>query len=320
MSTIPPDLYDAVLLALFNPGMHLRMTTMQTRMHGAPFHYIDLEREQFPNSHAIDLFSKTCKAARAAFKKRLELYDHSAVQFHKDNTFWCLKVFATKSFEDHAQIRRLWVPRVWPYPSDVEFVRRVPRYTRPDDHVLKVFVVSIHRRRDQLAVQIGIHEHEGPGRVFKITDYDPDEANSDIFSDLSDDSNDSVPDAQNTEAQNTQEQDGHNDEEIIEAEHNEDDDDEDNNDDDNNDEDNDQHDDDDDDEDNNNEPIDTTIVPDTTDDRTQEELQLNISASVPRWIDHERAYEEVTSAEIDLRVSAWLNLQYENFFPLLSLD
>ena len=38
--------------------------------------------------------------------------------------------------------------------------------------MIKIFVVWIHRRRDQLVVQVGIHEHEGPIRVLKITDHD----------------------------------------------------------------------------------------------------------------------------------------------------
>ena len=38
--------------------------------------------------------------------------------------------------------------------------------------MIKIFVVWILRRCDQFVVQVGIHEHEGPIHVLKITDHD----------------------------------------------------------------------------------------------------------------------------------------------------
>jgi len=67
----------------------------------------------------------------------------------------------------------------------------------------------------------------------------------------------------------------------------------------------------------NDEIQDTTITPETTDDHNEEEYDLNMSASRPRWIDRDRGSENVTSAELPDRVLAWLHLQHQNFFPFL---
>jgi len=158
-----------------SPGMHLRMRQSETPRYGCPVKFIDLEQEHLPNRTTINRFVLTFNVVRPAVQKRLELYDHNVVVFFRQNTLWSVENFARKSYKDRTEMCRLWIPRLCPYRSNVEFVLRVPGYKRPGDNMLKVFVVWIHRRRNQLPVEVDIHnEQEGPFRVFTITDYDPD--------------------------------------------------------------------------------------------------------------------------------------------------
>lgn len=321
--TLPPDLYSEIVAALFQPGMRILATETPTNRYGWPVKFRELSKEQIPHRVCIARLAQTCKALNNTIKTKIELCTHKALCFFMLNTIWASQRFARKSYADRAEMHRLWWPERWPYATNAEVARTVPRYTLPNLRVIKLFIVWIHRRRDSLAVQIGIHEHEGPIRVFKITDHDPDEVASDSASD-----SDSILTASDSEAGTTTlaainelgtdfvitDQDVLS---VLENDESEDDDalipvtainavdDED---------------------------VENNLAAaaeadaaaeaeaeneDEADDRNAEEIDLHYSTARPRWSDPDRRTENVTKAELTARVEAWIRLQHEQFFPFL---
>jgi len=289
-----------------------------------------LSKDQYDHHVSIARLAQTCKGLNVAVKARLDSDAHKAVSFFMQTTIWASHRFARKPYLDRAQMNRLFWPERWPYVSNAQVANDVARYITPETNMLKLFVVWIHRRQDQLAVQVGIHEHEGPIRVFHITDHDREEDASETASDgdsvLA--SEDEQDDQDNQDAivehNNHIMQDLGNNFVITDTavlavlqdeEDNEDEDDEDEEDDNN------------------------TLIPVTAidavededaeadvvetqqaDDRTPEEINLHYSGARPRWVDSERTSEDVTAAELSSRVEAWLRLKHEQFFPFLVIQ
>jgi hypothetical protein len=282
-------------------------TEAHTDRYGWPVDFHDLSKERYENRVHITRLAQTSKAFNAAVNARLDKDVHKALSFFMHQTIWSSQRFSTEPYKDRAEMHRLWWPGDWPYETKAQMARRVTRYKDPSTDMLKLFIVWIHRRCNQLAVQVGIHEHEGPIRVFRITDYDPDQDASD--SEIEDDASDAeqtdvdqlgtdlvVPDAAAVVFQENQ------------SEHDESED-------------------------------DFTLIPVTaitsieddideeedefhidltaTDDGTGKQINLHYSAANPRWIDPDRKYEDVTTAELKERVGVWITLQHMEFFPCL---
>lgn len=204
-ANFPSDLYTELVAALFQPGMRMISTETPVHRYGWPVNFRELTKEQIENRVSIARLAQTCKSLNAAVNTRLDLYAHRALSFHMQNTVWAAHRFARKPYADRAEMHRLWWPERWPYESNADMDRAIERYTAPQARLLKLFVVWIHRRRNQLAVQVGIHEHEGPIRVFQITDHDQDEDASDTASDgdsisMSDSEDDVVDNTDENEA------------------------------------------------------------------------------------------------------------------------
>ena len=183
------------------------------------------------------------------------------------------------------------VDRYWTSEADVR------------DGILKLFVVWIHRRGDQLAVQVGLHEQEGPIHVFQITDHDPDERASETASEgdgLSHSNSEDETDAHADENATVMSQDDDTDVEMfttITAIEMVDEDD-----------------------------VDTDANDDAdadgdnadADDRDTDEIDLHYSATRPRWTDPDHGREDVTTAELHEHVEVWFLLQHAKFFPMLA--
>lgn len=333
-ATFPPDLYTELVAALFQPGMRMLATDIASQRYGWPVNFREMKKEKIDNRVSIARLAQTCKTLNTAVKTRLKLYAQRALSFHMQNTIWAAHRFARKPYTDRAEMHRLWWPERWPYESNADMDRAVERYTAPQARLLKLFVVWMHRRHDQLAVQVGIHEHEGPLCVFKITDQDPDEDASDTASDgdsiMMTDSEDEAlanaeeneaevedgedpiqtelgafiqapPDVENNQSEASQHSEASESEEADEMEV---------------------------------QMITAIDDVDTVendpnihdaeldngdgDDQNPQEIDLHYSATRPRWIDRERGREDVTAAELSARVEAWIRLQYHNFFPLIN--
>jgi hypothetical protein len=334
MSTIPPDLYPQVVAAIFKSGMTMFGTEADTNRYGWQVDFHDLSKERYENRVHIARLAQTSKAFNTAVNARLDRDAHKALSVFMHQALWSSQRFSLKSYDDRAEMHRLWWPEDWPYETKAQMSKRVTRYKEPSTNMLKLFVVWIHRRRDQLAVQVGIHEHEGPLRVFRITDYDPNQDVSD--SELEDNASEAEqtepappqptwpqlappeptpPEPDQAEdgneldtdivvqvaavafQENQSEQDESEDEDIlvpitaitaieddIEAEQEEEE----------------YH-------------IDLAQANDDND----QPINLHYSASTPRWIDPDRNYEDVTTAELNERVGVWITQQHMKFFPCL---
>jgi hypothetical protein len=305
MSTIPPDLYPQVIAAIFKVGMTMFGTEAETDRYGWQVDFHDLSKERYENRVHIARLAQTSKAFNTAVNVRLDRDAHKAVSFFLHQALWSSQRFSSKSYDDRAEMHRLWWPEDWPYETKAQMSKRVTRYKEPSTNILKFFVVWIHRRRSQLAVQVGIHEHEGPIRVFRITDNDPnqDASDSEIEDDASDAEQTEPAPPQATSPQpdqgddGDQSQDESEDEDVlvpitaitameddIEAEQEEEE----------------YH-------------IDLAQANDDND----QPINLHYSASTPRWIDPDRNYEDVTTAELNERVGVWITQQHMKFFPCL---
>lgn len=360
MSTFPPDLYPQLVAAIFKVfsylhplasscitsfppltrttchhlqvGMSMLGTETQTDRYGWPVDFRDLSKERYENRVHIARLSQTSKAFHAAVNARLDQDAHKALSFFLRQTISSSLRLASKPYADRAEMHRLWWPEDWPYVTNAQVATGVTRYKEPSRDMLKLFVVWIHRRRNQLAVQVGIHEHEGPIRVFRITDFDPNQDASD--SEIEDDASDAeqtgpIPPQptppQQDQAEDTHDQDVHIDVDqlgtdlvvadaaavVFQENQSEQDESED----------------------------DETLVPVTaitaieddieeeeddfhidlalTNDGTDQQINLHYSSSRPRWIDPDRNYEDVTTAELKERVGTWITLQHMKFFPCL---
>jgi hypothetical protein len=319
-ATFPPDLYTELVAALFRPGMRMYATETKTNRYGWPVVFRDLTKEQIENRVSIARVAQTCKSMNAAVKARLDIYAHRALAFFMQTTVWASQRFARKPYENRAEMHRLWWPEDWRYPTNAVVAREVRRYIVTTSGMRKLFVVWIHRRRDKLAVQVGIHEHEGPTRVFQITDHDHDEEASYSGSDgdsiiMTDSEDGAAANADENEAnqaaldainalgthvvvenegvlaaldEDDSEDDSGNEIEVLTAM----------------------------------ETVDEPDEPEEDEEEqttggTADEVQLYYSAAVPRWIDRERVNENVTTAMLSARVEEWIRQQHNTFFPTL---
>lgn len=319
----PSDLYTELVAALFRPGMRIYAIETTTNRYGWPVVFRDLTKDQIENRACIARLAQTCKSMNAATKARLDLYAHRALAFFLQTTVWASHRFSRKSYENRAEMHRLWWSEHWVYPTNAEVARVVRRYIVPNTGKRKLLVVWIHRRRDKLAVQIGVHEHEGPTRVFQITDHDDDEEAS-----YSDSDGDSImmTDSEDGAAANADENEANeaalaaihalgtdfvvDDQGVLDALNQDDSEDQDDSD---------------------NEmqvmtameTVDEPDEPEEDEDQitaggSLDEVELRYSAAIPRWIDRERVTENVTTAQLSARVEAWIRHQHETFFPMLA--
>lgn len=351
------DLFPELVSALLTDKFRVALSTHEVDRYDCATVLRDYTKQPFKNYATVQMLAKTSKAMNKAVKDKLADCYKDVLQFFIQHVTWTTERFSRKPYAHRGEIIRLWIPEPWHHPSNAEMAQRVPRYimaVQENEQVrpafLKLFVVTVVRRRHDFAVQVGLHEHQGPTCLFQVYDYDPYDTASETESDegMASDSeaeveiNEADAPAEATipvidipvieipevleitvesESDSTENYESEDEREESEDERAESEDERAESEDERPESEEEREDIE---QDNNVEAVYTAVNPTgapnhETDILNQDPTTLNFHYSPlkPLWIDPHRSRRDVRAAELSADVEAWLTTQFESFFPML---